>query len=157
MSAAMPSFVPYERPAADGAAQDDLNVAAAAAAAAGAAAGAVLGAAALNRHGLAQQLDLLQLQALGDGAVLPRQLGRLRGDLRIIGGTGLQTSEHARQLLLELIDLLLRIHLLPEEFRKMLEHENPSLMDLNVQTCHQVCEGFGETCLAKTLTPKIVQ
>ena len=45
MSANMPSFGPYERPAADGAAQDDLNVAAAAAAAAGAAAGAVLGAA----------------------------------------------------------------------------------------------------------------
>ena len=48
MSANMPSFGPYERPAADGAAQDDLNVAAAAAAAAGAAAGAVLGAAAVS-------------------------------------------------------------------------------------------------------------
>ena len=47
MSANMPSFGPYERPAADGAAQDDLNVAAAAAAA-GAAAGAVLGAAAVS-------------------------------------------------------------------------------------------------------------
>ena len=64
MSASMPSFGPYERPAADGAAQDDLNVAAAAAAAAGAAAGAVLGAAAVSMAP-DDQLLLLHMKVSG--------------------------------------------------------------------------------------------